>query len=134
MTSKLTNADYYKNIKAYFAGEDMDERVTNEGIMEFCEKQIAALESRAEKARVRAAEKRAQGDALLDAVYAALTDEFQSRADVNALIDAELEPTVAKVGYRLTRLVNEGRAVKEEATVAGPDGKAKRVAVYKLAE
>ena len=110
-TVKITKKDYYNAIIALARGEEV--AVDVDSIVAFCEKEINALATRAEKAKERAAEKRAEGDELQAAVLAALTDEPATRQDVAARIEGE-DVTVAKVGYRLTQLVKAGHAFKEE--------------------
>ena len=129
-TVKVTKKDYYNAIIALARGEEV--AVDVDSIVAFCEKEINALATRAEKAKERAAEKRAEGDELQAAVLAALTDEPATRQDVTDRVEGE-DVSVAKVGYRLTALVKQGLAVKEEIAVTGEDGKAKRVAGYRLA-
>lgn len=127
---KITKKDYYNAIMAVLNGGGTDIPVAD--MVAFCEKEINALTTRAEKAKERAAEKRAEGDELQAAVLAALTDEPATRQDVAARIEGE-DVTVAKVGYRLTQLVKAGHAVKEDLAVVGEDGKNKKVAGYRLA-
>ena len=129
-TVKITKKDYYNAIMAVLNGGGTDIPVAD--MVAFCEKEINALTTRAEKAKERAAEKRAEGDELQAAVLAALTDEPATRQDVAARIEGE-DVTVAKVGYRLTTLVKQGLAVKEEIAVTGEDGKSKKMAAYRLA-
>lgn len=127
---KITKKDYYNAIIALARGEEV--AVDVDSIVAFCEKEINALATRAEKAKERAAEKRAEGDELQAAVLAALTDEPATRQDVTDRIEGE-DVSVAKVGYRLTTLVKQGLAVKEEIAVTGEDGKSKKMAAYRLA-
>jgi hypothetical protein len=131
-TVKITKRERYESIKALVEAVGAVEGIDTEGIVAFCDKEIAALATRAEKAKERAAEKRAEGDELQAAVLAALTDELASRQEVTDRIEGE-DVTVAKVGYRLTALVKAGAAVKEDLVVEGEDGKSKKVAGYRLA-
>ena len=131
-TVKITKRERFESIKALVKAVGPVEGVDIEGIVAFCDKEIVALDNRAAKAKERAAEKRAEGDELQAAVFEALTDELSTRQDVTDRIDGE-DVTVAKVGYRLSQLVKAGKAVKEEITVAGEDGKNKRIAAYRLA-
>lgn len=101
----------------------------NEVIVEFCDKEIAALGAKAEKAKARAAAKKAEGDELRAIVASVLTTEPMIAEDVLAAITGVKDLTKAKVIARLTQLVKAGEAVKTEVTV---DGK-KRMA-YSLAE
>ena len=134
-TVKITKRERFEALKAVvemgaqngFEGFDFD------GLIAFCDKEIDTLDSRAEKARERAAEKRAAGDELQAAVLEVLTDEPATRDEITDRLDASLGATVAKVGFRLTSLVKNGQVIKEEANVVKEDGKNHRVNVYKLA-
>lgn len=105
----------------------------NEDVVAFCNKEIAALDARKVKAQERAAQKRAEGDALQDAVYAVVTDEFQTSNAIFDAIEGVDEVTIAKVRARLTKLVNAGLVTREEIKVTGEDGKAKKLMGYALA-
>lgn len=131
-TVKVTKRERYESIKALVEAVGAVEGIDTDGIVAFCDKEIATLDTRAEKAKERAAEKRAEGDELQAAVLAALTDELASRQEITDRIEGE-DVTLAKVGYRLTALVKQGLAVKEEIAVTGEDGKSKKVAAYRLA-
>ena len=130
-TIKVTKRERYESIKALVEAVGAVEGIDTDGIVAFCDKEIATLDTRAEKAKERAAEKRAEGDELQAAVLAALTDEPASRQEITDRIEGE-DVTLAKVGYRLTALVKQGLAVKEEIPVTGEDGKSKKVAAYRL--
>lgn len=130
-TVKVTKRERYESIKALVEAVGAVEGIDTDGIVAFCDKEIATLDTRAEKAKERAAEKRAEGDELQAAVLAALTDEPASRQEVTDRIEGE-DVTLAKVGYRLTALVKQGLAVKEEIAITGEDGKSKKVAAYRL--
>ena len=132
MTTKITKRERYESIKALCAAVGNIEGFDLDGIVEFCDKEMATLAARAEKAKERAAEKRAQGDELQSAVLAALTDEFATRDEITSRVEGD-EVTVAKVGYRLTQLVKAGVAVKDENTMPNAEGKTRKVSVYKLA-
>lgn len=119
---KVTKKDYYNNIiQAMQTGEVTIDPVD---IIAFCENEIAMLDRKAEKAKERAAAKKADGDALTDAVRAALTDEFAITADITLKIAEALgddaEVTIHRVQYRLTQLAKNGEAevtdMKIEAT------------------
>jgi hypothetical protein len=130
---KITKRDRYNSIIALcdFIGPQADE-FDLDGIVEFCNKEIALLDNRAEKNREKAAEKREAGDALQDAVLSVLTDELATRVEITERVN-DPEATVAKVGYRLSALTKAGKAVKEDVVVVGEDGKNKKMAAYRLA-
>ena len=103
--------------------------ITVEDIVTFCENEIDLLDKKALKAKERAAAKKAEGDALTDAVKAALTDELETR-DVIAARVAETfgeDASVAKVGYRLTQLAKAEVAVSEDIKIPGGEGQKTRV-------
>lgn len=108
MSKKVTKKEMYGVIAEAMADNAM--------VVEFCEKEIAALERKAEKAKERAAKKRAEGDELKNVVASVLTSEFQTIADVAEQIEGE-DITVGKISYRLNALVKEGVAVKEDVTI-----------------
>lgn len=103
---------------------------TNDEVVQFCENEIALLDKKAAKAKEAAAKKRAEGDELTEAVFAALsTEEFEPIANIAARIDGP-DVTVSKVTYRLTQLVKNGKAEKSEIVVEG-DGKNRKIMGYK---
>ena len=130
--TKITKKDRYESIMALCSTVAPMDGFDLDGIIEFCQKEIDTLGARAEKAKERAAAKRAEGDELQTAVLNALTDELASRQEITERIEGD-EVTVSKVGYRLTSLVKQGLAVKEDITVTGEDGKNKKMAGYRLA-
>lgn len=117
-----------KITKVEILGMIKDACADNEVIVGYCDKEIAALGAKAEKAKVRAAAKKAAGDELRGVVKSVLTKEPMIAEDVLSLIDGD-DLTVAKIRARLTQLEKTGEVVKSEVTV---DGK-KRMA-YALAD
>lgn len=120
---KVTKKEYYVMLKEVVENSNSENK---DELVEFIEKQITLLDNKAAKAKERAAEKRAEGDELRALVEATLTDEYQTIADITEQIDNE-DVTKAKVTARLTQLVKDGLAVKEEAKTE--DGK--KVMVYR---
>lgn len=120
---KVTKKEYYVMLKEVVENSNSGNK---DELVEFIEKQITLLDNKAAKAKERAAEKRAEGDELRALVEATLTDEYQTIADITEQIDNE-DVTKAKVTARLTQLVKDGLAVKEEAKTE--DGK--KVMVYR---
>lgn len=98
-------------------------------LVEFITKQINSIDAKAAKAKEKAAEKRAEGDELRAAVKSVLTEELQTAETILSQIEGE-ELTKAKIVARLTQLVKNGEASKEE--VKTEEGK--KVMAYKLAE
>lgn len=113
---KITKRDIYEAIVQ--AIETGNSNIDSQEIIDFCYKEIAALDRKAEKARENAAKKREEGDALTDLIREALTDEYEIIADITARIESdEIEVTVAKVQYRLNQLVQMGEAEKSDISV-----------------
>ena len=137
---KMTKRNVYEALINYanngvmaYAGDEGDVAVTAEALAAFAENEIALLDKKALKAKERAATKRAEGDELTGAVRAAMsTEDFEPIAEIAARIEGE-DVTVAKVTYRLTQLVKNGEAEKQELTIPGAEGqKARKVQGYKL--
>ena len=128
---KITKREMFEAIIALATGGEM--KYETEAFVNFCENEIALLDKKAAKAKERAATKKAEGDELTEAVRAAMsTEEFEPIADIAARIEGE-DVTVAKVQYRLTQLVKNGEAEKEQITVPGGEGqKARKIMAYKL--
>lgn len=119
-------------IKASAQAGAWQEGVTVEEICEFCDKEIAALDRKAAKAKEKAAEKRAKGDEMTAALKAALTDELTVIADIVAKVDFP-DVTAQKASVRLNQLFKNGEAVKEEISVSAEGQKARKLIAYKLA-
>ena len=130
--TKITKREMFANIITVFqTGESAYEPAD---VIAFCEKEIAALDSKAAKAKERAAAKKAEADVLMDQVKGALTDEFLPIADIAAAV-AEMNPdaTIAKVQYRLNKLVAAEIAEKTDLTIPGVDGgKSRKVKGYRI--
>ena len=131
--NKKTKREMYEAIKAGATTGEWS--ITEAELVEFCDKEIELLDKKAAKAKEASAKRKAEGDALTALVKAALTDEFQTIADVTAVVvEGDAEATVAKVQYRLGQLVKNGEAVKEKISVEVAEGEKKREAMaYKLA-
>ena len=88
-------------------------------IVEYANLTISQIDAKNEKAKERAAKKKAEGDALLDAVEDTLTDEYQTGAEIFAKVADIEDATQAKVTARLTKLVKAGKAHKVDVKVDG---------------
>ena len=128
MMTKMTMKEFYNTVKTMAdATEEM---------IAICDKQIAALDAKAEKAKAKRAEKKAEGDALTDVVKSLLTDELQLSDAIAAQIIGEDGESISrqKVDYRLRTLVANGIAVKEDVKVEKADGKTSKRVAYRLAQ
>ena len=128
---KITKREMFEAIKETFETGvcKFDAKV----VTDFCDKEIASLDSKAAKAKERAAAKKAEADVLMDQVKDALTGEFQTIADIAAAVaEVNADATVSKVTYRLTKLVEAGDAEKTDVSVPGVDGgKARKVKAFR---
>lgn len=111
---------------AYDLGEEKVEMA-----VEYCEKEIVALDKKAEKAKENAAKKKAEGDALLETVYEALSeDEFETIAMIaKRVAEEDPEATVGKVQYRLGALAKDSRAEKSTIVIPATENTKMRKAV-----
>ena len=128
---KITKRAMFEAIKETFeTGSCKFDAAT---VVAFCDKEIASLDSKAVKAKERAAAKKAEADGLTDLVAAALTDEFQVIADIAATVaESDADATVSKVTYRLGKLVEAGKAEKTQVTIPATEGsKARKVQAYR---
>ena len=94
--------------------------------LEFVNTQIDSLKAKAEKAKARAAEKRAQGDELRKVVKSVLTEEYQTADQIMEQIDGE-DLTKSKIIARLTQLIKNNDAEKKQLSVDG-----KKAMAYKI--
>ena len=128
---KITKRAMFEAIKETFeTGSCKFDAAT---VVEFCDKEITSLDSKAAKAKERAAAKKAEADGLTDLVAAALTDEFQVIADIAATVaESDADATVSKVQYRLNKLVEAEIAEKTQVTIPAREGsKARKVMAYR---
>ena len=131
---KITKREMFEAIKETFeTGKCKYEAAV---VTAFCDKEIAALDSKAAKAKARAAAKKAEADVLMGQVEDALTDEFQVIADIaTAVAGVNADATVSKVTFRLTKLVESGVAEKTQVTIPATETtKARKVQAYRLTQ
>ena len=128
---KITKAQKFEMIEEILGtidGENVDM------LIEFVQGEKAALARKAAKAKEKAAEKKTEIDALGEAVLGALTTEPMTRDEVFELVkDVEDEVSVAKVGARLTKLVEAGKVEKSEVKATTASGKKTTRMAYTLA-
>ena len=127
--SKITEREIYT---AIINGEDIDRDV----LVEFAEKKLAQLDKRNASAKARNERKRAEGDAITEGVFAVLTGEPMTRAQVTVAYNEAngTELSEAKIGARLNILFKDERVQKENVKVTGADGRASTKVGYFIAE
>ena len=124
MEKKTTKRDYYEMLKEIVLNANVEGATE---LVEFIDKQVSLIDSKAEKAKARNAEKKANGDELREAVQNVLTDEFQTIDAIVSQIEGE-EITKAKITARLTSLVKNGIAEKTDIK----DDEGRKLKAYKL--
>lgn len=114
MEKKITKKEYYTMLRDIVRGDSNSEMTNSQyELIEFIDKQIEAIEIKAEKAKEKAAEKKANGDELREVVQSVLTDEYQTIDTIASQINGE-DVTKAKITARLTSLVKAGLATKSD--------------------
>lgn len=124
MEKKITKRDYYEMLKEIVLNANVEGATE---LVEFIDKQVSLIDSKAEKAKARNAEKKANGDELREAVQNVLTDKFQTIDAIVSQIEGE-EITKAKITARLTSLVKNGIAEKTDVK----DDEGRKLKAYKL--
>jgi hypothetical protein len=128
MEKKITKREKFEMLKEIIRGDvNVEITVEQAELIDFLDAQIVAIDTKAEKAKARNAEKKANGDELRDVVQSILTDELQTIDAIVAQIEGE-EITKAKITARLTSLVKNGIAEKEDVK----DEEGRKLKAYKL--
>lgn len=131
MENKMTKMEKFQAI------EDILNTVDGENVdmlIEFVQAEQAALANKAAKAKAKAAEKKTEIDDLGNAVLGALNGTPMTRDEVFALVeDFSADVSIAKVGARLTKLVEAGSVVKSEVKAVTASGKKTTRMAYALA-
>ena len=130
---KMTKRDMFETVKKAFETGEFD--LVDE-VIAFCDKEIESLDAKAVKAKERAAAKKAEADVLMDQVREALTDEYQTIADIAATVSTvNADATVSKTTYRLSKLVEAGIAEKTQITIPATEtSKTRKVQAYRLVQ
>ena len=118
---KITKAQKYAMIEEILGNVDGD---NIDMLIEFVQGEQAALARKATKAKEKAAEKKTEIDELGNAVLGVLNGTPKTRDEVFALVeDFSNDVSIAKVGARLTKLVDAGLVVKTEVKAVTASGK-----------
>ena len=125
-TVKKTKAMYFAELRGMV--ENWVDREDKDDLIAFIDKQVETLEKRKASAAERAERKKAESDAMTDAILAQIGDELITVDEIVLALDSE-DVTRNKVTARLGKLVKAGLVTKEMVKVEGN----KRMA-YRLAE
>lgn len=121
MENKMTKMEKFQAIEDILNTVDGD---NIDMLIEFVQAEQAALANKAAKAKAKAAEKKTEIDDLGNAVLGVLNGTPKTRDEVFALVeDFSNDVSVAKVGARLTKLVDAGLIVKSEVKAVTASGK-----------
>lgn len=126
----MTKREKFERVMNFVTGTEVsfsdEERAE---MLEWCDKEIAALNAKNEKAKQRAAEKRAAGDELRERVYAAIGDAAEP-ITVNGILEAMCDSslTPAKITARTRQLVAAGMVEKQMVKMDG-----RKLTAYTLA-
>lgn len=126
--TKITKKDFFAAIRTMVEGVKAVGDIPADKVLEFIDTQVAQIDAKAAKAKERAGEKKAEGDALRTEVAAHITTEFQTADDITALVEGFEDITKAKIVARLTQLVNNNQVEKEQ--IKTEDGR--KVMAYRL--
>ena len=118
--NRITKAMVLEVIGKNVENMTFDGDVTAEDVTAFVETTLAQIAAKAEKNKERAAAKRQAGDELRAQILGFVTEEWQTRDEIAANFEDE-DITPAKVGARLTQLVENGSVVKEKQKIDGKD-------------
>ena len=125
-TVKKTKAMYFSELREMVLAAVEDQAQQDE-LLEFIDKQIETLEKRKVAAAERAEKKKAESDAMTDAILAQIGNEPITVDEIVIALDSE-EVTRNKVTARLGKLVKAGTIVKEAVKVEGNKRMAYRLA------
>lgn len=130
---KITKREMFEAIKKTFETGSCEFEA--DVVIAFCDKEIAALDAKSAKAKERAAAKKAEADVLMGLVESALTEDYQTIADIAAIVaEEDADASTSKVTYRLTKLVEAGVAEKSQITIPATETtKARKVQGYRIA-
>lgn len=106
--------------------------VTAAQLVDFANNELELLANRAAKNKERRAAKTAANDELIEAVYDAVGDDWDTIPDITARVDFDGELSVNRVMTRLSTLYKDGRIEKGEVTIPGSDGmRARKLSAYR---
>lgn len=108
---KMTKKEYFEAIIKVLSEDNHTD------LINFCQDQIVLLDNKSKKAKEKAVEKKANGDALRQLVQDTLTQEYQTISEIYSKIGNQEQYSKAKVTSRLTQLVKAGLADKTDIKI-----------------
>lgn len=129
MEKKITKKDFYAAIRGMVENVEMVGDIPADEVLAFIDKTVEQIDAKSAKAKVKAAEKKTEGDELRAAVEAVLTEELQTIDTIVAQVEFE-DVTKSKITARLTQLVKADIAWKEQVK----DNSGRKVMAYALKE
>ena len=136
MTKKTTKREHFTMLRTIMETEMAGHPQCDE-LIEFIDKEVAALDKKAADAKKRAEKTKAAGDELKERIFAVLgEDEFQTTPEIIKVLGDETLSS-QKVTARLTQLVNAGMVEKEDVKrpdPSNPEKNIKKVGYRKIGE
>ena len=116
MEKKLTKKDILTAIRTEVETLTEVGGIPVAAVLDYVDTTIAQIDAKAAKAKEKAAEKKADGDALREEVFALVTDEWQTADAITDALGKE-DISKAKVVARLTQLFKAEMVEKEQQKV-----------------
>lgn len=113
---KITKKEILTALRTVVEGMDAVGEVPADAVLNYIDTTIGQIEAKAAKAKEKAVDKKAAGDALREEVLSHVTAEWQTADAITQLVVGE-DITKAKVIARLTQLVNAKIVKKEQQKV-----------------
>ena len=114
-TTKMTKMERFQALKAIV--ENSTSEMKDE-LIETLDNEIEILEKRKVAAKARAEQKKAESDALTDAIYACMTNDAQTVEDILENVDFE-DVTRNKITARIGKLIKAGLVMKQTIKIDG---------------
>ena len=116
METKKTKVMYFAELREMVVNYVTDV-VEQDELLEFIDKEVAAIERRKDKARERAEKRKAESDALTDRIYDILHYDYITVNDILEQLEDEEDISAGKITSRLGKLVRAGKIEKERIKV-----------------
>ena len=129
-TKKTTKKEYFEQVKTILLASP---NMISTELIEFIDKEIAALDKKAEAAKVARDKKKAANDELMEEVFNCLTsEEFTVIPQIMKHFEGREEISSAKVTARLKKLVDAERVEKDIVKVSAEGEKTRTLTGYRV--